>query len=139
MDEINPIPFSDFKKKVLKNPKIKAEYRRISPVYEIINAVVIKRIETGMTQKQLAEKMGTKQSALSRLESGNYNPSLAFIQKLATALDTTVHIKFESNKKKYSKGGTVAKTQKSVRIGIKQAKKEESKSISGLTSAHQAL
>ena len=39
-----------------------------------------------MTQKQLAEKVGTKQSSIARLESGNYNPSLQFLQKVANAL-----------------------------------------------------
>ncbi len=40
-----------------------------------------------MTQKQLAEKIGTKQSNIARLESGNYNPSYQFLQKVAGALD----------------------------------------------------
>ena len=40
-----------------------------------------------MTQKQLAEKIGTKQSNIARLESGNYNPSYQFLQKIAGALD----------------------------------------------------
>ena len=92
MDQINLIPFSVFKKKALQDPEIKAEYDRLGPEYEIIEAIIRKRLEKGMSQKQLAEKMGTKQSALSRLESGNYNPSLAFLKKVATALGSTVHI-----------------------------------------------
>jgi ribosome-binding protein aMBF1 (putative translation factor) len=90
--EINLTPFSDFKKEALKNPKIKAEYDRLGPEYEIIEAIIKKRIEKNISQKQLAEKMGTKQSALSRLESGNYNPSLAFLKKVATALDAKLSI-----------------------------------------------
>lgn len=76
----------------MKDPEIKAEYDRLGPEYEIIEAIIRKRLERGMSQKQLADKMGTKQSALSRLESGNYNPSLAFLKKVATALGTSVHI-----------------------------------------------
>ena len=45
-----------------------------------------------MSQKELAQKMGTKQSALSRLESGTYNPSLLFLKKIATALDAKLSI-----------------------------------------------
>ncbi len=89
---IKLIPFSEFKKRALKDPQIKAEYDRLGPEYEIIEAIIRKRLEKGMSQKQLAEKMGTKQSALSRLESGNYNPSLAFLKKVATALGSKVHI-----------------------------------------------
>ena len=92
MEEINLVPFKKFFDKAMKDPEIKAEYDRLGPEYEIIEAIIRKRAETGMSQKQLAEKMGTKQSALSRLESGNYNPSLAFLKKVATALETTVHI-----------------------------------------------
>ena len=91
---INLVPFSEFKKRALKDPEIKAEYDRLGPEYEIIEAIIRKRLENGMTQKQLAEKMGTKQSALSRLESGNYNPSLAFLKKVASALGTNLKISF---------------------------------------------
>ena len=102
MDKINKfdanaiklVPFSDFKKKALRDPEIKAEYDRLGPEYEIIEAIIRKRLEKGLSQKQLAEKMGTKQSALSRLESGNYNPSLAFLKKVATALDAKLQIQF---------------------------------------------
>jgi len=91
-NKINLVPFSNFKKKALLDPEIKAEYDRLGPEYEIIDAIIRKRLESGMSQKQLAEKIGTKQSALSRLESGNYNPSLAFLKKVATALGAKVHI-----------------------------------------------
>ena len=102
MDKINKfdanaiklVPFSDFKKKAFRDPEIKAEYDRLGPEYEIIEAIIRKRLEKGLSQKQLAKKMGTKQSALSRLESGNYNPSLAFLKKVATALDAKLQIQF---------------------------------------------
>ena len=91
-NKINLVSFSKFKKKVLLDPEIKAEYERLGPEYEIISDIIRKRIETGMSQKQLATKMGTQQSALSHLESGNYNPSLAFLKRVASALGTTLHI-----------------------------------------------
>jgi len=84
--------FTNFKKEILKNPKIKAEYNRLGPEYDIIEAIIRQRIKKGLTQKQLAKKIGTKQSSLSRLESGNYNPSLSFLKKVATALDSDLHI-----------------------------------------------
>lgn len=92
MDKFQPVPFQDFLDEALKDPEIKAEYDRLEPEFEIIRAIIRKRLEKGMSQKQLAVKMGTQQSALSRLESGNYNPSLAFLKKVASALDSTVHI-----------------------------------------------
>ena len=94
MDKFKPVPFEKVLKRALRDPEIKAEYDRLGPEYEIIEAIIRKRLEKGLSQKQLAEKMGTKQSALSRLESGNYNPSLAFLKKVATALDAKLQIQF---------------------------------------------
>ena len=94
-NKIDLVPFSDFKKKALLDPEIKAEYDRLGPEFEIIEAIIKKRLEKNMSQKELAQKMGTKQSALSRLESGTYNPSLLFLKKIATALDSQLKISFK--------------------------------------------
>lgn len=72
---------------LLKNPVFKAEYEALEPEYELIKQIISARTEKKMTQKQLAEKIGTKQSNIARLESGNYNPSYQFLQKVAGALD----------------------------------------------------
>lgn len=90
--KIQLVPFSNFKKQALKDPEIKAEYDRLEPEFAIIRSIIRKRLETGMSQKQLAQKMGTKQSALSRLESGTYNPSLAFLKKVSDALGGKLQI-----------------------------------------------
>jgi len=52
------------------------------------------RKEKKLTQKELAERIGTKQSAISRLENGTYNPSIVFLNKVALALGKEVEIKF---------------------------------------------
>ena len=51
------------------------------------------RIEKNITQNQLAEMIGTKQSNISRLESGEYNPSLEFLNKVAQALGKSLEIR----------------------------------------------
>ena len=51
-----------------------------------------KRLAKGMTQKELAEKVGTKQSAIARLEGGNSNPSVAFLEKISKALGGKLQI-----------------------------------------------
>ena len=90
--KINLVPFSKVKAEMMKDPEFKAEYDRLEPEYQIIRAIIDKRLKKNMSQKELAEKMGTKQSALSRLESGTYNPSLAFLKKVAAALDAKLSI-----------------------------------------------
>lgn len=58
-------------------------------------AVQIKnaRKEQGMTQELLAERVGTKKSNISRLESGRYNPSLDFLEKVAGGLGRGIEVK----------------------------------------------
>ncbi len=82
--------FEEFFKESMKDPKIKAEYDKLQPEFAIIKA----RIESGLTQRELAKKMGTKQSVISRVESGSANPSIGFLQKLAKALNSHLEIKF---------------------------------------------
>lgn len=84
--------FEDFKKELLKDPKVKAEYDRLGPQYDLIRQILDARIKKKISQKQLAEKIGTKQSAIARFEGGNINPSLSFIQKLASALKTPIKL-----------------------------------------------
>lgn len=90
------LDFNTWKKQALKDPQLKAEYDRLQPEFAVIRAIIRARIETGLTQEQLAKKIGTKQSVVSRLESGRANPSVAFLQKLAAALNSNLEIKFIS-------------------------------------------
>ena len=51
------------------------------------------RKEQGMTQDRLAEKVGPRKSNISRLESGRYNPSLDFLEKVAGGLGREIEVK----------------------------------------------
>jgi DNA-binding XRE family transcriptional regulator len=84
--------FAQFKKEALKNEKIKMEYEKLEPEFELAKMLIEKRLKRGMTQKELAEKIGTKQTAISRLESGNYNPSFLLLRKIAIALGSRLDI-----------------------------------------------
>ena len=53
------------------------------------------RAEQGITQAQLAERVGTKQTNISRLERGEGNPTLEFMQKIATGLGKKLVIKLQ--------------------------------------------
>ena len=83
------------KKKLLKNPEFKKLYEESRPEFEIARAVIRARIEKGLTQKQLADKLNTKQSVISRVESANTTPSLSFLKRLAAALNTTLQVQFK--------------------------------------------
>ena len=86
--------YKEYKKAALEsNAELRAEYEALAPQYEIVDAVISARMEQNMTQAELAERANTKQSNISRFESGNYNPSLEFLQKLAGALGKNLEIK----------------------------------------------
>ena len=78
--------------KLLKNKEISKAYNNLGLEFTLIELIIKRRIEQGLTQKELARKIDTKQSAVSRLESGSYNPSIAFLQKVADALDARLKI-----------------------------------------------
>lgn len=93
--DINSLPsFDDYLIESLKNPEFKREYDKLQPEYELIHKLIEARIKKKLTQKDIADRMGTKQSALARLESGRANPTLSFVQKLATALGTDITLTF---------------------------------------------
>lgn len=88
--------YNEFKAKIFaERPEVKEEYDALGSQYEIIRAEIESRKAVGMTQKELAERMGTAQANISRFESGNYNPTLAFLQKMAQSLGKTLKISME--------------------------------------------
>ena len=92
------LDFSVWRKEVLEDAELKAEYDRLQPEYAVIQAILDARIKKGVTQKELAQKIGTKQSVISRLESGRANPSIGFLKRLAQALNSHLEIRFTSFK-----------------------------------------
>ncbi len=84
--------WNDLEKELLANPSTKKEFDRLTPRYTVISELIAARIKQGMTQQDIAKKIGTKQSAIARLESGNSNPSLKFLQKIADVLGYTLTI-----------------------------------------------
>jgi ribosome-binding protein aMBF1 (putative translation factor) len=85
--------FKAFKKQMLKNPEFKKAYDALEPEFALANALIGMRVKRGLTQAALAKKMGTKQSAIARLESGTYNSSLKMLEKVAKALDAKLTVK----------------------------------------------
>ena len=84
--------YKQLKRELLKDKEIKQAYERLEPEFAVIEMIIKKRIKEGLSQKELAQKIGTKQSAISRLESGAYNPTVSFLQKVVEALDAKLKI-----------------------------------------------
>jgi ribosome-binding protein aMBF1 (putative translation factor) len=88
------LDFNLWKKQAIKEPGLRKEYEKLQPEFALIRTIIEARKEKGLTQKRLAEKIGTKQSVISRLEIGRANPSFNFLKRLAQALNTRLEIKF---------------------------------------------
>lgn len=84
--------WSDFKNKQLEDPAFRQAFEDLEPEYQLVKAIIKQRKLKGMTQAELARKVGTRQSAIARLESGTYNPSLQLLKKVARALDVKIEI-----------------------------------------------
>jgi DNA-binding XRE family transcriptional regulator len=80
--------FTDFKKKALQNEEVLKEYNALKPLFAIKKQLVAARVTKGFTQDEIAKKIGTSKSNISRLESLNnsYMPNLTTLMKYAEAL-----------------------------------------------------
>lgn len=84
--------WKQLKAELLLNKAVKKEYYKLAPRYEAISELISARIKKGITQKELAQKIGTKQSAIARFEAGNVNPSLDFLEKMAGVMGYKINI-----------------------------------------------
>ncbi|MFH1970947.1 MAG: helix-turn-helix domain-containing protein [Patescibacteria group bacterium] len=84
--------WKSYKKELLKDKKVLKEFNRLEPRYQIISQLIEIRTKKGITQKELAERIGTKQSAIARVESGTVNPTIAFLEKVTNALESKLII-----------------------------------------------
>ena len=84
--------FEAFKKDLLKDPGVRAEYEKLQPQYEIARQMIGVRLKKKMSQWELAKKAGTGQAVISRLEGMNAKPSISLLQRVARALGTKFQI-----------------------------------------------
>ncbi len=78
------------------NPEYRTARKRLFPYEGIARFVIMRRAELGLTQEQLAERMGTSHSAISRIESGQHRTSVATLERLAQALEVRFVMGFET-------------------------------------------
>lgn len=86
------IPFEDLKARLLTNPKVKVEYDALAPEFEISAELIRARLRAGLSQAELAARMGTSQSAVARLESGQTLPSTKTLLRFAEATGSKFHL-----------------------------------------------
>ncbi len=80
------IAFKKVHNDLMKNSRYRKAYKDLEPKYKIISAMIRARLEEGLTQKEIAERMKTSQSAIARLEGGEVPPTTDTIIRYAEAL-----------------------------------------------------
>jgi len=90
MNDRKMISFEDWESEKLTDEKFVAAAEELEPSYQITRL----RLAKGLTQKELAEKSGTKQPFIARIEHGTTSPTLSSLKKIGKALDTKVYIQF---------------------------------------------
>ncbi len=76
------------------HPEVREQYERLKPRYRAITGLIRRRRAAGLTQAQLAERMGVKQSVISAVESGRRSPRLETLSAAARALGCELVIDF---------------------------------------------
>ena len=84
---------SEYRQELAHDPTYLAAEQDLQPLLDLADAVIALRLARGWSQAELAERAGTKQANISRLESGLANPSVKFLQKLANALGESLTIR----------------------------------------------
>ena len=77
--------FDDLRRELLRDPAVRAEYDARADEFEIARELIAARLRAGLSQEQLAHRMGVSQSAVARIESGRHWPSRTTLQRYAKA------------------------------------------------------
>lgn len=86
--------FEDHLKELLKNPKFRKEWEDSEVEYQLSCKLIEARLKKGLSQRELAKKVGTSQAAISRIEAMTGNPSVSFLKRISAALGGKLTISF---------------------------------------------
>jgi len=98
------VRITDLHNKWMKEPKYRKAYEALEEEFALASAVIAARNRAGLTQQELARKMGTTQPVVARLESGGTRPSLRTLERLAKATGSHLLISFQPRQGKRTVG-----------------------------------
>ena len=84
--------FSEYREKKLQEPEFRKEYDALESEFDIIQAMIDARKQSGLTQKELAERTGINQADISKLENGTANPSIRTLRRLADGMGMKIKL-----------------------------------------------
>ncbi len=72
--------------RLLANADVKAEYDRLGPIFAVVGEMIEARQQAGLTQAEVASRMGTTQSVVARLEAARHMPTFTLVTRYAAAI-----------------------------------------------------
>ena len=87
------IDFNDLKADLLSDPEVRAEYDALEQDFALANELISARARAGLSQADVAARMGTTQSTIARLESGRSLPSIRTLSRYAAAIGSRVEVR----------------------------------------------
>ena len=93
---------AELKRAALSRPDVKAEYDALGPEFKLLRQMIAARTSAGLSQAEVAERMGTHPPAVARLESmlgsGKHSPSIRTLKRYAEAVGCDLEITFVRGK-----------------------------------------
>jgi transcriptional regulator with XRE-family HTH domain len=100
-----------FKDRALARPDVRAAYEGLEDEFSFLREILAARASAGLTQAQVAERIGTTQSAVARLESGTHkhSPSISTLQRYARALGYRLDVRLVKDGERHTGRRSVAR------------------------------
>lgn len=86
------IDWKKHRKELLKDPKVRLAQKEDELEFRIAKSIIDARIKMGITQVELARRLNTKQSVISRLETVKSVPTISFLKRIAESLNTSLRV-----------------------------------------------
>lgn len=86
--------FDQHLKESLRDPEFKKVWQETEPEYLLAKALIRKREERNLSQRDLAKRLNTSQAVISRIETMSANPSLSLLKRIAKELNTSLQVGF---------------------------------------------
>lgn len=90
--------FETLKKRMLANPAVRKAYDELAPEYGIARELIKARSRAGLTQSDVAKRMGTTQSVIARMESGSALPSMSSLVRYAKVTGSRTVVKLVADR-----------------------------------------
>lgn len=85
----------NLKAELLANPAVRQAYETQATEFDLARELIAARTQAGLTQGDVAARMGTTQSVIARIESGKGTPSMRTVQRFATAVGARAVVRME--------------------------------------------